>query len=115
MGSGPNGLAAAIAIARAGHSVRVYEAADRIGGGMRSAELTRPGYVHDLCAAIHSMALASPFFASLPLADFGLELLHAPLPFAHPLDDGSAVVGRRSLEKERPMGSRGETRSGTAR
>ena len=98
IGSGPNGLAAAIALARAGRSVRVYEAQSTIGGATRSLPLTGPGFVHDVCATVHALVAASPFLSSLPLADFGYELVHAPLPFAHPLDDGSAVAGHRSVE-----------------
>jgi len=98
IGSGPNGLAAAIALARAGRSVRVYEAQSTIGGATRSMPLTEPGFVHDVCATVHALVAASPFLSSLPLADFGYELVHAPLPFAHPLDDGTAVVGHRSVD-----------------
>jgi phytoene dehydrogenase-like protein len=98
IGSGPNGLAAAITLARAGRSVRVYEAEPTAGGGLRSAELTEPGCVHDVGAAVLALALASPFFRSVPLADHGLELVHPDVPFAHPLDDGSAVVAERSVE-----------------
>src|SRR6267143_144624 len=97
VGSGPNGLAAAITLARAGLSVLVREAADTIGGGTRSAELTLPGFVHDVCSAVHPMAVASPFLRALPLAEHGLELIHPPAPVAHPLDDGQAVVLDRSL------------------
>ncbi len=99
VGSGPNGLAAAITLAREGRLVRVYETADQIGGGLRSGELSTPGVTHDLCATIHSMALASPFFAALPLAERGVEFVHADATFAHPLDDGSAVVSTRSLDQ----------------
>ena len=98
IGSGPNGLAAAIVMARAGRSVLVLEAEDSIGGGTRSAHLTLPGYVHDVCSAVHPMALASPFFRSLPLEEHGLEWIHPPLPLAHPRDDGTAVVLERSLD-----------------
>jgi phytoene dehydrogenase-like protein len=98
VGSGPNGLGAAVALARAGRSVLVLEAADTIGGGTRSAELTLPGFVHDVCSAIHPMALASPFFRELPLAEHGLEWVHPPLPLAHPLDDGTAAVLDRSVD-----------------
>ena len=98
VGSGPNGLAAAIVLARAGRSVLVLEASETIGGGMRSAELTRPGFVHDVCSAIHPMALGSPFLRELPLAEHGLELVHPPSPLAHPFDDGTAAILERSVE-----------------
>src|SRR5687768_3238667 len=75
IGSGPNGLAAAIALARAGHSVRIYEAEDTIGGGMRSAPLTGPGSVHDLCSTVHALVPTSPFLRTLPLAEHGLSLV----------------------------------------
>src|SRR6187200_2300051 len=80
VGSGPNGLAAAIALARQKRSVLVVEAAHMPGGGARTAELTLPGFQHDVCSAIHPMALASPFLSSLPLAEFGLEWIHPPAP-----------------------------------
>jgi phytoene dehydrogenase-like protein len=99
VGSGPNGLAAAITIAAAGRSVHVVEAADTAGGGMRSAELTLPGFVHDVCSTIHALVLASPFFRALPLAELGVELAHPRVPFAHPLDGGRAVVVHRSVEE----------------
>jgi phytoene dehydrogenase-like protein len=98
IGSGPNGLAAAITLAQAGRSVRVYEAQPTIGGATRSAELTEPGCVHDLCAAVFSLVVASPFLKTLPLAEHGLEFAHPDAPFAHPLDDGSAVVVERSVD-----------------
>ncbi|TMK24700.1 MAG: NAD(P)/FAD-dependent oxidoreductase, partial [Actinobacteria bacterium] len=98
VGSGPNGLAAAITMARAGLSVLVREAQETIGGGTRSAELTLPGFVHDVCSAVHPMAVASPFLRALPLAEHGLELIHPPAPLAHPLDDGEAVVPDRSID-----------------
>ena len=97
VGAGPNGLAAAIALARAGRSVRVLEAADTIGGGSRSAELTLPGFVHDICSAVHPHPLASPFLRELPLAEHGLELVQPELALAHPLDDGTAVAFDRSI------------------
>lgn len=99
VGSGPNGLAAAILLAGEGVRVTVVEAADAIGGGCRSAELTLPGYIHDVCSAIHPLAAASPFFATLPLAEHGLEWIHPRVPLAHPLDDGTAVVLDRSIER----------------
>ncbi|HEY3934904.1 MAG TPA: NAD(P)/FAD-dependent oxidoreductase [Gemmatimonadales bacterium] len=98
VGSGPNGLAAAITLAQAGYAVTVFEAEATIGGGTRSAALTLPGFVHDVCSAIHPMAVASPFFRSLPLADRGLEWVHSPAPLAHPFDDGTAVMLERSIE-----------------
>jgi phytoene dehydrogenase-like protein len=98
VGSGPNGLASAVTLARAGHSVLVVEAADTVGGGVRSAELTLPGFVHDLCSAVHPLAASSPFFRQLPLADHGLDLVQPPAPLAHPLDDGTAVMLERSVE-----------------
>jgi phytoene dehydrogenase-like protein len=98
VGSGPNGLAAAITLAQAGRHVTVLEAENTIGGGTRSAALTLPGFVHDVCSAIHPMGIASPFFRSLPLQDFGLEWIHPHAPLAHPLDDGTAVVLCRSID-----------------
>src|SRR5947209_12140212 len=99
VGSGPNGLSAAVAFARAGLSVRVHEAQPTIGGGTRSAALTLPGFLHDVCSAIHPMAAASPFFAQLGLAEHGLEWIHPEVILAHPLDDGTAVALFRSLEE----------------
>jgi phytoene dehydrogenase-like protein len=98
VGSGPNGLAAAIEIARAGRSVLVLEAEETIGGGTRSAELTLPGFVHDVCSAIHPLAACSPFLQGLPLAEHGLSLIHPELPLAHPFDDGTAAVLDRSID-----------------
>jgi phytoene dehydrogenase-like protein len=98
VGAGPNGLAAAIALAQAGRSVAVFEAAETVGGGCRSAELTLPGFVHDVCSAIHPLGVGSPFFRTLPLAEYGVEWLHPDVPLAHPLDDGTAVVLERSVE-----------------
>ena len=97
VGAGPNGLAAAITLARAGRSVRVYEAADEPGGGLRTAELTLPGFRHDLCATIVPLTVASPFFRSVDLARHGVELIHPEAPFAHPLDGGDAAVLERSV------------------
>jgi phytoene dehydrogenase-like protein len=98
VGSGPNGLAAAVALARAGRSVLVLEAAPEPGGGARSASLTLSGITHDVCAAVLPMAAGSPFFRSLPLAENGLAWIHPPLPLAHPLDDGTAAVLARSID-----------------
>jgi phytoene dehydrogenase-like protein len=99
VGSGPNGLAAAVALAQAGRSVRVVEAADTIGGGLRSAELTLPGFLHDVCSAVHPMGILSPFFRSLPLAEHGLVWLRGGASLAHPLDAGPAVLLTRSLDE----------------
>lgn len=99
VGAGPNGLAAAITLARAGRSVVVLEAADSAGGGARSAELTLPGFLHDVCSAIHPLGAVSPFFASVPLARHGLELLPFEVPLAHPLDGARAGVLYQSVDK----------------
>ena len=98
VGAGPNGLAAAIVLAQAGLSVRVVEATDTVGGGARSAELTLPGFVHDVCSAIHPLGVASPFFRTLPLAGHGVEWVEPPAALAHPFDDGAAVLLERSPE-----------------
>jgi phytoene dehydrogenase-like protein len=98
IGSGPNGLAAAIMLARAGRRVTVYEAEEQIGGGTRSAELTLPGFLHDICSAVHPMAVSSPCFEQFPLFVHGLEWIHPDAPLAHPLDDGSAVMLERSVD-----------------
>lgn len=98
VGAGPNGLAAAITLARAGRSVLVLEAAPEAGGGCRTAELTLGGFRHDVCSAVHPLALASPFMREVPLERHGLELVQPPAALAHPLDDGSAAVLERSLE-----------------
>ena len=99
IGSGPNGLAAAIEIARAGRKVLVLEAEPTIGGGVRSAELTLPGFVHDICSAVHPLAIASPFFRTLPLDAHGLRWITPPLMLAHPLDDGTATVMAKSMDE----------------
>jgi phytoene dehydrogenase-like protein len=98
VGAGPNGLAAAITLARAGCAVLVREAAPTAGGGCRSAELTLPGFVHDVCSAIHPLGVASPFFRTLPLAAHGLTWIEPPAAVAHPLDDGTAAVLERSFD-----------------
>jgi phytoene dehydrogenase-like protein len=98
VGSGPNGLAAAITMARAGREVDVYEAEVQAGGAARTMELTLPGFRHDFGSAVHPMAASSPFFASLPLERHGLQWIHGSAPLAHPFDDGSAVVLERDLE-----------------
>jgi len=85
-------------LARAGHRVTVFEASEHIGGGARSAELTLPGFVHDLCSSVYPMGISSPAFDSFPLAGHGLEWVHSPAPLAHPLDDGTAVMLERSIE-----------------
>jgi phytoene dehydrogenase-like protein len=98
VGSGPNGLGAAIVLARAGLAVRVLEGEDTIGGGCRSAELTLPGFVHDVCSAIHPLAAASPFLRTVPLGDHGVEWIESPAALAHPFDDGTAALLFRSID-----------------
>src|SRR5881398_995901 len=98
VGSGPNGLAAAITLARAGCSVLVCEANATIGGGARSAELTLPGFLHDVCSAVHPLAAGSPFFKTLPLERLGLEWIESEIPLAHPLDNGSAACLYRDID-----------------
>ena len=99
IGAGPNGLAAAITLAQAGKSVVVFEANPSLGGGVRSAELTLPGYTHDLCSSVYPLAIGSPFFRTLPLHNYGLEWIAPPAPLAHPLDDGGAVLLHRSVNE----------------
>ncbi|MGZ8437440.1 MAG: phytoene desaturase family protein [Candidatus Limnocylindrales bacterium] len=98
VGSGPNGLAAAITLARAGRSVVVYESHATVGGGMRSAELTLPGFIHDICSTVQGTSTASPFFRDLDLARHGVELIDPPAPIAHPLDGGRAAMLERSVD-----------------
>lgn len=98
VGAGPNGLSAAVALARAGYTVKVLEGTSKIGGGCRSAELTKPGFVHDICAAVHPMGVSSPFFQRLPLGEHGLTWLHTDIPLANPFDDGSASALHRDLD-----------------
>src|SRR5262245_34560341 len=98
VGSGPNGLATAITLARAGCAVRVYESNATIGGGGRSAELTLPGFLHDVCSAVHPLAAGSPFFKTLPLERFGLEWIQPEIPLAHPLDNGSAACLYKDID-----------------
>lgn len=97
IGSGPNALATAICLARENLSVLIVEAKETIGGGARSAELTLPGFLHDVCSAIHPLAVGSPFFNTLPLAEYGLEFIEPPAALAHPLDDGTAVTLKKSI------------------
>ncbi|MFV0132813.1 phytoene desaturase family protein [Streptomyces sp. HMX87] len=97
VGAGPNGLTAAVELARRGFSVAVFEARDTVGGGARTEELTLPGFRHDPCSAAHPLGINSPAFRGLPLERYGLEWLHADLPMAHPFPDGSAAVLARSV------------------
>ena len=96
-GAGPNGLSAAITLAQAGCKTLIIEAKDTIGGGTRTAEVTLPGFRHDICSAIHPLGVESPFLRTLPLADYGLEWVKPPLSFGHPLDDGTAVWLEQSV------------------
>lgn len=97
VGSGPNGLAAAILLQQNGLSVLLIEGQDTIGGGMRSAELTLPGFIHDICSAIHPLAAGSPFFKTLPLDQYGLEYIYPEIDAAHPFDDGTAAILKHSI------------------
>ncbi|GLW99138.1 NAD(P)/FAD-dependent oxidoreductase [Microtetraspora sp. NBRC 16547] len=113
VGAGPNGLTAAVTLARAGLSVRVYEAAATVGGGARTGELTLPGFRHDICSAVHPLGAGSPAFAALPLDRYGLTWVEPPLPLAHPFPDGSAATLARSAE-ETAASLGGDTRDGDA-
>lgn len=99
VGSGPNGLAAAITMQQAGLSVLLVEAKDTLGGGVRSAELTLPGFIHDVCSAVYPLTVSSPFFKTLPLAQHGLEFIHPTIITAHPFDDGTAAALYNSVEQ----------------
>jgi phytoene dehydrogenase-like protein len=110
VGSGPNGLAAAIVLAQAGMHVDVLEAEPTAGGAVRTMELTLPGFLHDFGSAVHPLGAGSPFFSSLPLLDYGLLWIHSPAPLAHPLDDGTAVILERDLrEAEASLGVDGKS------
>lgn len=99
VGSGPNGLAAAVEMARSGFAVTLLEARETVGGGTRTQELTLPGFRHDVCSAIHPLGVSSPFFKTLPLDEFGLTWVYPEAALAHPLDDGSAVVLHRDFSR----------------
>jgi phytoene dehydrogenase-like protein len=109
VGSGPNGLAAAIRLAQTGRRVVVLEAANTPGGGVRSAELTQPGFIHDICSAVYAMVACSPFLSELPLQSHGLDWVFPPALLAHPLDDGTAVMLHHSVdETARALGADGD-------
>ncbi|MER7998353.1 NAD(P)/FAD-dependent oxidoreductase [Streptomyces sp. NPDC095613] len=97
VGAGPNGLTAAVELARRGLSVAVFEAKETVGGGARTEELTLPGFRHDPCSAVHPLGAGSPVFSTMPLARYGLDWVHPELPMAHPFDDGTAAVLARSV------------------
>ena len=97
VGAGPNGLAAAILLQQKGVKVLLIEAKSDIGGGLRSAELTLPGFVHDICSSVHPLGIASPFFSTLPLHDYGLDWVESPVAAAHPFDGGGAVCLVKSV------------------
>src|SRR2546428_7559701 len=102
VGSGPNGLTAAIVLSKAGLSVLVREAQDTVGGGCRSAELTLPGFLHDVCSAVHPLGAASPFFHSLPLEQHGLAWARPAIALAHPFDDDDAAILHQDLKVTAP-------------
>ena len=109
IGSGPNGLSAAIVLAEAGLDVQVFEAEDVPGGGARTLPLTEPGFLHDFGSAVHPMAAGSPFFSTLPLGQHGLVWVHGHAPLAHPLEDGTAVMLERDLaDQDRELGEDGQ-------
>jgi phytoene dehydrogenase-like protein len=108
VGAGPNGLGAAITLQQSGLSVLLLEAKDTIGGGLRSSQITLPGFTHDVCSAIHPLAVGSPFFKTLPLNQHGLEFLYPTIPAAHPLDDGTAAILDYSLENTARLMERDE-------
>src|SRR5687768_15219870 len=99
IGSGPNGLTAAITLAHAGLSVLVVEGKETVGGGSRTAELTLPGFRHDICGAIHPIGVVSPVFQKIGLEKYGLEWVYAPVPLAHPLPDGTAALLEHGLDE----------------
>ncbi|MDX1415167.1 MAG: NAD(P)/FAD-dependent oxidoreductase [Candidatus Promineifilaceae bacterium] len=101
VGSGPNGLAAAITLAREGWRVQLLETSETVGGGTRTAELTLPGFRHDVCSAIHPLGMGSPFFRSLDLEPYGLQWIQPELPVAHPFEDGTALAIHQSLDRTR--------------
>jgi phytoene dehydrogenase-like protein len=112
VGGGPNGLAAAIVLARAGRSVQLFEARSTVGGGCRTAELTLPGVLHDVCSAIHPLGRASPLFRELELERHGLAWIEPPIQLAHPLDDGRAALVVRSVDETvRSFGDDGDARA----
>ena len=106
VGAGPNGLAAAVELARRGRSVLVVEGEDTIGGGARTAALTIEGFAHDVCSAVHPLAAGSPYFRSLPLADYGLEWAHPQIPLAHPMDHTTVALYRSIRDTAGALGAR---------
>src|SRR4051812_47614667 len=102
VGAGPNGLAAAVVLARAGQRVLVLEAAATVGGGTRTKALTLPGFQHDVCSAVHPLGIGSPFLRTLPLEEYGLTWIQPPAAVAHPLDDGTAGGLGRSVDAPAP-------------